>query len=240
MRVPVRIICTVDEAVTEAIITATNKQTEITSGQFFALRPFSKKLELYFKTFEEDKRLYYERRAHQYDGFDVKTKIIAHDKLVRAVAAMFLGEPHRTTKNYRTLEEQIGKAFFRQDDCIEPYYAAAFAAHKLEPLFKNKLPSKYKAGGYQILLAARLILDSAPMSLSSPKKTAKRCEAIITRLWQEADEVLLNASQVIDGIVNKNWERDFIRTQSITDNIFSQFGIKRGGNLANENKEAGA
>ena len=233
VRIPVRIICTADEAVTEAIITATNSQTEIPTGQFFALRPFSKKLEQYFKTFDVEKRLYYERRSNQYDGLDYKSKIIVHDKLVRAVGAMFLGEPHRTTKNYRALEEQIGNTFFRQEDCMEPYYAAAFAAYKLEPLFKNKLPSKYKAGRYQILLAARLLIDNAPLSLGS-KKTSKRCEEIIARLWQESEEILVRASQAIDEIVKKHWDRDFIRTQSITDNIFSHFGVKKGSGLTNE------
>ena len=238
VRIPVRIICTVDEAVTESIITATNRQTEITSGQFFALRPFSKRLELYFKAFEGDKKLYYERRSHQYDGLELKTKIIAHDKLVRAVGAMFIGEPHRTTKNYRALEEQIGKAFFRQDDCLEPYYAAAYAAHKLEPLFKNRLPSKYKAGRYQILLATRLLLDSAPIPLNNSKKTSKRCEALMEKLWQDAEGILISASRVVDEIVKGNWDRDFIRIQPVTDNIFSHFGVKKGSSLTFENKEA--
>jgi AIPR protein len=49
IRVPVRIIHTTDESVTESIITATNRQTEVKTEQFFALRGFAKRLEAYFK-----------------------------------------------------------------------------------------------------------------------------------------------------------------------------------------------
>jgi hypothetical protein len=44
VRIPVRIISTTDDAVTESVITATNRQTEVKQEQFFALKEFSKNL----------------------------------------------------------------------------------------------------------------------------------------------------------------------------------------------------
>jgi AIPR protein len=68
VRVPIRIIATTDDGVIESIITATNRQTEVKQEQFFALRDFAKKLEAYFRAFEPAHRIFYERRAHQYDS----------------------------------------------------------------------------------------------------------------------------------------------------------------------------
>jgi AIPR protein len=94
VRIPIRIICTTDEGVAEAVITATNRQTEVKEEQFFALKHFAKKLEAFFKSLDILKRLYYERRAHQYDSSNIeKTRIIPHKDLVRAVGAMFFQEP---------------------------------------------------------------------------------------------------------------------------------------------------
>src|SRR5262249_24091831 len=66
--VPVRVIATQDDAVKNAIIKATNRQTFVTQEQLFALSDFPKKLESYFPTFDARKRLYYERRSRQYNG----------------------------------------------------------------------------------------------------------------------------------------------------------------------------
>jgi hypothetical protein len=231
VRIPVRIICTPDEAVMESIITATNRQTEVTPDQFFALKPFAKKLEEYFRTFEGDKQLYYERRTHQYDSQDIpKSRIVVHQNLVRAVGAMFLGEPHRTTRNYRELAEKVGKTFFAESDRTEPYYVAAFAAYKLEPLFRNKkMPAKYKAGRYHILLAARLLMDKSSLPPMGSNDVGKRCDAMIAKLWDKADDILLGAANIVNKVAGANWDRDHIRTQPITDGIFAHFGLKKGG-----------
>jgi hypothetical protein len=65
VRIPVRLISTRDEAVIESVITATNRQTEVNPDQFFALKDFAKRLEVFFRTFEPEQRLYYERRTHR-------------------------------------------------------------------------------------------------------------------------------------------------------------------------------
>src|SRR3546814_5162256 len=107
VRIPFRLICTTDEGVIESIIRATNRQTDVRDEQFFAMKDFAKKLELYFKSFPIEHRLYYERRSHQYDSQDVsKIRIIVHQNLIRSVSSMFLGEPHITTRNFRSLSEK--------------------------------------------------------------------------------------------------------------------------------------
>ncbi|MGC1784431.1 MAG: AIPR family protein, partial [Acidobacteriaceae bacterium] len=75
--VPVRLIGTQDEKVINAIIRATNRQTEVKEDQFVALQEFPKSLELFFQTFQNPQKLYYERRSRQYDRLAIeKTRII--------------------------------------------------------------------------------------------------------------------------------------------------------------------
>lgn len=231
VRIPVRIISTKDEAVTESVITATNRQTAVKPDQFFALKDFAKRLEEFFKRFDADHRLYYERRTHQYDSEEiVKARIIGHQDLVRAMGAMFLNEPNRTTRNYKLLAERVGKDIFKDGDKMEPYYVAAYSAYRLAKLFTTKkIPSKYVPGRYHILLAARLVMDSKAQSQMNSAEMTKRSEIMIQRLWKEADEILIKAIDVVDKVAEGNWDRDHIRTQPITDKIFAQFGLKGGG-----------
>ena len=225
VRILVRIICTQDDAIMESIITATNRQTEVKQDQFFAMRDFAKKLEAHFKTYTPDNHLFYERRAHQYDSQGVEqTRIIVHQNLVRAVGSMFLAEPHRATKNYSLLSSKVGKEIFLEGDRLEPYYVAAYTLYKLEYLYRNKrIASNYKPARYQILLAARLLLDSKPLPRMNSHDMAKRALAMMENLWKNGEQVLLDAVAIVNKVA-KGKDRDDIRTQPVTDAILKEFG----------------
>jgi hypothetical protein len=64
---PIKLIFTNDEEVTNRIIKATNRQTEVKTEAFLSLQPFQKSLEDFYNSFtnenEKDYRLYYERRS---------------------------------------------------------------------------------------------------------------------------------------------------------------------------------
>jgi hypothetical protein len=163
---PLRVIATRDEAVIASIIKATNRQTEVREDQLLALSDFQKKIEAFFLAYPDGRRLYYERRSRQYNNVTgiEKTRIVTPGNLIRAYAAMLLGEPHRTTKNYAALLDQVGKEIFGKDHRLEPYYLAALALYRLEYFFRNQLLSaKYKPARYHILFAARLLLDPRPL-----------------------------------------------------------------------------
>jgi hypothetical protein len=176
VRVPIRIIYTTDEAVTESVITATNRQTEVKGEQFFALKDFAKTLEAYFKSFPPAERLFYERRTHQYDSQNIeKTRVVTHRDLVRAVAAMFFEEPHRTSRGYKEMSERVGLDMFRPTDRPEPYYVAGFALYKINEAFKNeRLSNDFKIARYHILLALRLIVDPAPLPPMNSNEMERR------------------------------------------------------------------
>src|SRR5262249_11921665 len=137
--VPVRLIATVDEDVVAAIVKATNRQTEVKEEQLIDLSDFQKKLEAYFVTFDPPRRLYYERWSRQYGAVTAieKTRVVTPTNLIRAYSAMFLMEPHRTTRSHRRLLERVGKDIFGRDHRLEPYYLAASALYRLDSLFRS-------------------------------------------------------------------------------------------------------
>lgn len=224
--VPVRLIGTQDENVINAIIRATNRQTEVKEDQFFALQEFPKALELFFQTFPSQQKLYYERRSRQYDRLNIeKTRIITQPNVIKAFAAMFLDEPHRTTRNYSALKSKVGKDIFGKGHRMEPYYTAAFALYKLEYLFRSgKLEAKYKPARFHILLAARILGNVDPLPWMNSHDMEKYCKKIMDILWEPyaADELLIKAATVVDSVAAGNFDRDNIRTEPFTKNVINQ------------------
>jgi AIPR protein len=224
--VPVRLIGTQDENVINAIIRATNRQTQVTEDQFFALQEFPKQLEQFFQTFPLQQRLYYERRSRQFDRLPIeKTRVITQPNVIKAFAAMFLDEAHRTTRNYSALKAKVGKDIFGKGHRMEPYYTAAFALYKLEYLFRNgKLEARYKAARFHILLAVRLLGNPAPLSkFMNSREMESYCAPILTTLWDSAacDELIIKAAKVVDAAAAGNFNRDNIRTEPTTKNVIA-------------------
>jgi hypothetical protein len=224
--VPVRLIGTQDEEVINSIIRATNRQTQVTEDQFFALQEFPKQLELFFQAFPIPHKLYYERRSRQYDRLPIeKTRIITQPNVIKAFAAMFLDEAHRTTRNYSALKAKVGKDVFGKGHKMEPYYTAAYALYKLEYLFRNaKLEAKYKPTRFHILLAARRLAAADALPAMSSNEMEKYCKPLMNTLWDSttADELLASAVKVVDDVAAGEFDRDKIRTESFTKNVINR------------------
>jgi hypothetical protein len=218
--IPLRLIGTQDEDVIRSIIHATNRQTEVKPEQFFALTDFAKKLELFFQTFSNGKKLFYERRAHQYDSTSVeKTRIVTPGNLIRAFAATFLAEPHSTTRSYGALQDKVGKEIFADGHRLEPYYVAAYTLYKLEYLFRNqRLAPEYKPARFHILLAVRLLANAADLPKPNSHEMERYCRVIMDILWDatKADELFVRAAQAVEMVAGGNFHRDNIRTLPFT------------------------
>jgi hypothetical protein len=221
--VPLRLIWTQEEDVIEDIIHATNKQTEVTSEQFFALTDFARQLEAFFKTFPDGKKLYYERRSRQYDGLSVeKTRVVIQANAVRSFAGMFLGEPHNTVRSYKKLSEQVGQDIFIKDHKQYPYYTSSYALYVLEFLFRNqKIDPKYKIARFQILFAVRLLANADLLPPFNSHKMDKYCETVCEHLWDQAkaETIFTNACKAIDAVAGATLDRDTVHTTSFTDNL---------------------
>jgi hypothetical protein len=220
--VPVRLIATRDEDIKNRIIKATNRQTQVSEEQLFALAEFPKRLEAYFPTFEGKKRLYYERRSRQYNAVAgvEKVRVISMTYLVRAFASIFRTLPHRTTRNYKALLKGVGTDIFNPEDRLEPYYVAAYAHYRLEFLFRNQvLSSDLKPARYHLLLAFRLLSEGADLPRMNSREMARLSERLMECLWDDDKSLSVFERAVGDirTIAEGNLHRDNIRTEPFTE-----------------------
>jgi len=232
--IPVRIISTIDSEIRNSIIKATNRQTEVTEEQLFALSDFPKRLETYFPTFDGSKKLYYERRSRQYNADETveKRRVINMTTLVRSYASMFLGLPHRTTRNYKALINTVGTTIFDKDHKLEMYYIAAFANYKLDQLFiENQLNVNLKQARYVMLYGIRILTVGESLPRPNSNEMARICNTVMDILWDEdrAKDLFQKVARVVDVIAGGNYYRDNIMTESFTSNVKTQLLALRNG-----------
>ena len=224
--VPIKVISTTNESVTNEIIKATNRQTEVKEEELNALLDFEKKLEAYFHTYENKKSLYYERRSRQYNGQVgiEKVRIVTRSVQIKAFASMFLDEPHRAGRYYGDLLKLVPERIFSDNHQLLPYYTSAYAQYKLEFLFRNNiLDTSYRPFRYHLLMAIRYQLVG-PMAPLNSHKINGQCETILKSLWSDEDAPIVfeNAMQAILKL-GLSSDRDAIKTQSFTDAVKKHF-----------------
>lgn len=229
--VPMRLIYTQDEKVIEAIVRATNRQTELKPEQLYALTDFARDLEAHFKMIHEPHTLFYERRDCQYDRFPSveRTRIVTPTSLIRAFASMFLNEPISATRRYKSIRDLVGEEIFVKGHKIEPYYVAAYTQYRLDFLWRNqRLGNEYKPARHLILMVMRYLLDPEPLPKMNSRAMERRCNAMIEVLWdtERSDAMLVEAARSIRLVVGLPFDRDHIRVEPVKDNLLAKFGVK--------------
>jgi hypothetical protein len=227
--IPIRLIATRDDGIKNAIIKATNRQTQVSDEQLFALSDFPKQIEAYFPTFDGKRKLYYERRSRQYNSVSgiEKVRVVNMTMLVRAFASMFLKLPHRTTRNYKALLRQIGTDIFNKEHRLEPYYVSAFAHYRLEYLFRNQtIDAILKPARYHLLLAFRLLTQPDDPPPMNSHQMEKYCAAIGETLWDEdkCRDMFVTAAKHVEAVASGNLHRDNIRTEPFTNALLTDLG----------------
>jgi len=192
VNIPIKLIATTDDDVKTRITLATNNQTPIKKEQLAALTQFQRSLEQYYNSYTGDARIYYERRAKQYnsDNSVLKSKVITVPYQIKSFAAMFLNEPHNVTSFFGTIVKRLneGKAqIFNNDHAYSPYYTSAFSYYKLESFFrKGLIDSSYKKVRFHILMLFRILIEKDnPPFFNSIKKMDKYCEELLSVLNDE-------------------------------------------------------
>lgn len=179
--IPVKIVATEDEEVTRQVIIASNQQNKVDQESFWALDPIHKSIEIYFESKTGDQRLYYERRPGQFNtiaGIE-KVRIITKDLLLKNYASVFLELPNQVGRYYKDLTPLIGKEIFSPDHEVHSYYTAAYVAYRLEFMFRNRrMGAEWKPFRFQIVMAARLILERDLELDANKKRSQNYCNAI--------------------------------------------------------------
>ena len=192
--VPVKIISTENDDIKNKVTLATNSQTPIKKEQLAALTEFQRGLEQYYNTFPEESRLYYERRAKQYNTLKTitKLKIITIPIQIKSFSAMFLMNPHMVTSFFGSIVKKLNTSnspIFKPDHAFIPYYTSALAYYRLETLFRRKLvDNKYKKARFHLLMIFRIIAikDKLPF-LTSPKSMGSYCDPLLKILNNEEE-----------------------------------------------------
>ncbi|MGI1849939.1 AIPR family protein [Rhodococcus sp. SJ] len=233
--IPIKVIATADEDIISDIITATNRQTEVTTEDLFAKTAFQKRLESLYDSYPGKKKLYYERRSRQYAAIEGVEKVRIIDKKVqiRAFAAIFLDDAHRSARYYSDLRSQVesGK-IFNDDHKLEPYYVSAYAYYKLEYLFRNsQISSYYKPARFHLMMAVRHLIGESPMPALTANKMTSYANRIAEALWSEtkAVEYFKLAVEAVDSaLAGQSLDKELVKTQMFTDSVKAAAGKIKG------------
>lgn len=203
VQIPLKLIVTDNEDVTNDIIRATNSQTEVKNEAFEILRPFHKKLEEFYLTFEKDetKRVYYERRSRQFFGNKAKNdNIISLSTQISAFVSMFLNEPQSTHRYFGELLKAYNNRLFKDNHSLFSYYVSGLGLCVIDNLYReNILSSKLKRFKYHLLLMFRLQVagEKIPINVNGNREIEKYCHKIAENLWdrQKAKEIFVQLEQ---------------------------------------------
>lgn len=187
--VPLKLIITDNDDVTNDIIRATNSQTEVKNEAFEILKPFHKKLEEFYLSFEkeENKRVYYERRSRQFAGTKAKKEnVISLSTQISSFVSMFLNEPQSTHRYFGELLKAYNSRLFLENQSFYPYYVSGLALCAIENLYReNVLNTSLKRFKYHLLLMLRIQIGGIriPINVVGNRDIEKYCIKIAETLW---------------------------------------------------------
>lgn len=155
----IKVIETEDKEITDKIIRATNRQTEVKEEAFESIKTFHRELQEFYKAKASNvsPALYYERRSKEFVG-DSKVKavqVITLATQTKAYISTVLAKPQDSHRYFgELLNENKGNIFVSSSD-FNDYYYSALLVNRIYSYFKRKnttgLSSKYR---YHIALVA--------------------------------------------------------------------------------------
>ena len=162
MWVSVKIVITENDEIINHIVKATNNQTEVEEIQLQAMTEYQYHLESFYNTFSfEGENLYYERRLGQYNSrVDIEhSRVVSFEEQIKSFAAVFLHIPHRSSRFYKTILEEIEKNLLKGQEPIV-YFTAGYLNYKLEDYFINdKIDHKYKKFKYHLMMLMKMVIS---------------------------------------------------------------------------------
>jgi len=143
--VPIRLISTSDENVMSKIIRATNRQTEVKEQDLIAFTDFQKSLEDYYLSGDHPHKLYYERRAKQFNKSTIEKKRIVDKNIqIKAFTSYFYERPDMATRYFGTLFNQFEEKLFKKNHSYAAYYMVSYLLFTIdESIRKGFVASPY-------------------------------------------------------------------------------------------------
>ncbi len=232
INIPLRLIVTRNEDIKSRITVSTNNQTAIKKEQLAAMSDFQKNLQHYYASMGGEGKLYYERRAKEYnsDRNIVKRKIITIANQIKSFSSMFSKNPHMVTTYLGTLVKTMGNSgskLFEADHQFSPYYMAGLAFYRLDSLFNSGvIDKKYKKIRFYLLMLVPMIAtnDEFP-PLNSQRKCERYCDPIIEKLNDEDKytEIFLIAVAIVDRSGADVDDKQALKSRPMTDQILAAY-----------------
>ena len=237
--IPLKIVATTNEEVLIDIIRATNSQTEITASQLLAATDFQKQLEQYFQV-EPTFALHYERRSKQFaNSFVDRASIVTPINLMKAYASIVLEEPHKTTRDFKSVIDRGGKSIFGAKHKVELYYMVALAQYWIDQLLrKGMIDRSLISARFQILLAFKIFNQLEGMPPVESNKAKKWANDLTKKLKNisMAQKHFQPAIELISSLMKaKTNKRDAARNVTFTEEVISAAKNK----IASAKKTAG-
>ena len=160
--IPLKLIETGDEHISEMIIRATNSQTEVKDEAFEALSEFHKSLEELYKSYEDTFHLYYERRSkqHKNDKSIKVANIITLPIQTKNFVGMYLDEPHSTHRYYGELINAYRSKLFVKEHSLKTYFISSLTGYLLDKYFSENRTTakKVKQFKYHIMMMFKVAI----------------------------------------------------------------------------------
>jgi cold shock CspA family protein len=212
----VRVICTENHTVSNRIVRGTNRQNQVLEEAFEATLPFHQDmLEPFFGACDSAVRLYYERRARQYnnDPLIKKTHIVNLRILTQTFVGMFLDAPHESHRHEaKLLEKYAGenetRKIFREDHSPLPYFVCALTWYMFEKyLREGRIDKKYWTYKAHLFLIFRHSVGQRPPKLIKSKAIDSYCEKILGMLKEPEFEQQVKAVLDVFETASKLWTK---------------------------------
>ncbi|MHC0522742.1 AIPR family protein [Vibrio harveyi] len=230
--IPLRLIATKNEDIKSKITVSTNNQTAIKKEQLSAMSDFQKNLQHYYSAIDGEGKLYYERRAKEFnsDRNVVKRKIITIPIQLKSFSSMFNKNPHMVTTYFGTLVKSMGKSgsgIFEEDHQFAPYYMAGLAYYRLDSMLNSgEIDKKYrKVKFYLTMLVPMLASSDSIPPLNSQKKVERYCNPIIKKLNEPSKykAIFKKAVEIIERSNAPIEDKQALKSKQMTKQILDAY-----------------
>lgn len=225
MWISVKIVITQDDKIIKDIVKATNNQTEVEEIQLLSMEEYQEELESYYNSFFRYKQLYYERRDGQYRGNPgiSPIEIVSPEKQLKSFAAIFLKEPHNSSRFVGKLQDEISKKIFVKDHKHIMYYTAGLLNYYIEDYFRNgKIEGVYEKFQYHIqLIISQLVWKGEKQPFLNANKMEDYCIKLIDEIsnTNKFEELVWEAIEIINKVVKNVSDTEANKTLTVVNGL---------------------
>lgn len=199
--VNIKVVETQNEDVFSELVRATNSQSKVEDVQFLSLRPIIKRVENYFNTYDNESKLYFERRDRQYVGQNIPaTRIFSLHNAAKCVSAMYCNRPELSSRYPKAMYSELTDVIFSEDAKEIVFYASCLAMYRFSLLVSNSvIPQNVKRFKWHILSIVRAIICGKETPPLGSRQVEKSAELVVLKLGQhgpEATDIFTKAVEI--------------------------------------------